>query len=64
MPAGMPADLRGFLNAVVARRRGVRIHLLDWDYSLVFALERELLPLIRLGWRTHRRIEFHLDRMR
>jgi len=61
MPSGLPADLRGFLNALVARRPTLRIHLLEWDFSLLFAFERELLPLIRLGWRTHRRIDFALD---
>jgi phospholipase D1/2 len=61
MPPGLPEDLRGFLNAVVARRRALRVHLLEWDYSLLFSLERELLPLVQLGWRTHRRIRFRLD---
>jgi uncharacterized membrane protein YdjX (TVP38/TMEM64 family) len=42
MPDGLPPDLRGFLNALVARRRGLDVHLLGWDFSLVFALEREL----------------------
>jgi phospholipase D1/2 len=61
MPPGIPEDLRGFLNAVVARRRALRVHLLEWDYSLLFSLERELLPFVQLGWRTHRRIRFRLD---
>jgi phosphatidylserine/phosphatidylglycerophosphate/cardiolipin synthase-like enzyme/uncharacterized membrane protein YdjX (TVP38/TMEM64 family) len=61
MPHGLPEDLRGFLNAVVARRRALRVYLLDWSFSLLFSLERELLPVVQLGWRTHRRIRFHLD---
>jgi phosphatidylserine/phosphatidylglycerophosphate/cardiolipin synthase-like enzyme/uncharacterized membrane protein YdjX (TVP38/TMEM64 family) len=61
MPDGLPAELGPFLDALVRRRRGLRVHVLDWDFSLVFALERELLPAIRLGWRTHRRMEFRLD---
>jgi phosphatidylserine/phosphatidylglycerophosphate/cardiolipin synthase-like enzyme len=40
MPDGLPPDLRGFLNALVARRRSLDVHLLGWDFSLVFALER------------------------
>ena len=61
MPHGLPEDLRGFLNTVVARRRALRVYLLDWNFSLLCSLERELLPLVQLGWRTHRRIRFHLD---
>jgi len=54
-------NLRGFLNALVARRRDLHIHLLGWDFSLLFALEREFLPSLRLGWRTQPRIHFRLD---
>lgn len=61
MPDGVPEDLRGFLNAVVARRHALRVHLLEWDFSLLFSLERELLPFVQLGWRTHRRVRFRLD---
>jgi phosphatidylserine/phosphatidylglycerophosphate/cardiolipin synthase-like enzyme/uncharacterized membrane protein YdjX (TVP38/TMEM64 family) len=61
MPEGLPAELGPFLDAVVRRNRRLRVHLLDWDFSLVFALEREFLPAIRLGWRTHRRVTFCLD---
>jgi phospholipase D1/2 len=61
MPDGLPNELGPFLDAVVRRNRKLRVYLLDWDFSLVFALERELLPAIRLGWRTHRRVTFCLD---
>ncbi|HKA29112.1 MAG TPA: VTT domain-containing protein [Candidatus Binatia bacterium] len=61
MPDGVPEDLRSFLNAVVARRHSLRVHLLEWDFSLLFSLERELLPFVQLGWRTHRRVRFRLD---
>ncbi len=61
MPDGLPNELGPFLDAVVRRNRRLRVYLLDWDFSLVFAMERELLPAIRLGWRTHRRVTFCLD---
>lgn len=61
MPEGLPATLGPFLDALVQRRPGLRVWLLDWDFSLVFALERELLPVVQLGWRTHRRIHFRMD---
>jgi phosphatidylserine/phosphatidylglycerophosphate/cardiolipin synthase-like enzyme/uncharacterized membrane protein YdjX (TVP38/TMEM64 family) len=61
MPDGLPPTLREFLNAMLERRRRLRAYLLDWDYAFVFALERELLPTLQLGWWTHRRLDFGLD---
>ncbi|MBE0597299.1 MAG: VTT domain-containing protein [Desulfuromonadales bacterium] len=57
----LPDRLGEFLNAIVSRRRGLHIHVLDWDFLLFYAFEREPLPLVQLGWRTHRRLHFHLD---
>ena len=37
------------------------IRLLLWDYSILYAAEREVLPAVSLGWRTPARIEFCLD---
>lgn len=56
----LPLAFGAFLNEVVRRRRGLRAHVLSWDYAMLFALEREWLP--RISWRTHRRIHFHLDK--
>jgi len=58
---GLPGTLGQFLNALVKRRRSLRIFVLDWDFAMLFAVDRELLPIYKLGWRTHRRLEFHLD---
>lgn len=58
---GLPEALGEFLNALVKRRRTLRIFVLDWDFAMLFAPERELLPIYKLGWRTHRRLEFRLD---
>jgi phosphatidylserine/phosphatidylglycerophosphate/cardiolipin synthase-like enzyme/uncharacterized membrane protein YdjX (TVP38/TMEM64 family) len=56
-----PGELGKFLNAVVARRPKLHVHILDWDFAMLYALEREALPIVQLGWRTHRRVHFHLD---
>ncbi|MBE0618665.1 MAG: VTT domain-containing protein [Proteobacteria bacterium] len=58
---GLPPRLGDFLNAVVARREGLHVHALGWDFAMIYALEREPLPVFQLGWRTHRRVHFHLD---
>jgi phosphatidylserine/phosphatidylglycerophosphate/cardiolipin synthase-like enzyme len=34
---------------------------LSWDFAVVFALDREILPLYRLPWRSHRRLRLVLD---
>ncbi|MBY4898390.1 VTT domain-containing protein [Cupriavidus sp. AU9028] len=58
---GFPAGLRDFLDALVRRRRRLRIYVLSWDFAMVYAMEREWLPAVKLDWRTHRRLSFRLD---
>jgi phospholipase D1/2 len=58
---GFPEPLGDFLNAVVAARRGLRACVLSWDFAMLYALEREWLPLYKLDARTHRRLTFRLD---
>ena len=57
----MPVELGRFLNALVSRRRRLQVYILNWDFAMVFALEREPLPMLKLGRWTHRRVHFHLD---
>lgn len=59
--AGLPPHLGDLLNTVVSRRRGLHAHLLGWDYAMIYFFEREPFPVYKLGWRTHRRVHFHLD---
>ena len=58
---GYPEPLGDFLNAVTASRRGLRTYALSWDFAMVYALEREWLPVFKLDWKTHRRLKFRLD---
>ncbi len=58
---GFPEPLCAFLNAVVSERRGLRAYVLSWDYAMLYALEREWLPLYKFDWTTHRRLSFRLD---
>ncbi|MFU8857646.1 MAG: VTT domain-containing protein [Deferrisomatales bacterium] len=57
----LPRRLGDFLNAVASRRKSLQVHVLSWDFAMIYALEREPLPVFHLGWRTHRRVHFHLD---
>ncbi len=56
-----PDRLGEFLNWAVSRKPGLKAHVLVWDFSMIYALERELLPVFKLGWRTHRRLNFRMD---
>lgn len=56
-----PARLGEFLNWLVRRRPELEIHLLLWDYSVVYALEREPMPSLNLDWLTPPQIKVCLD---
>jgi phospholipase D1/2 len=58
---GLPSTLGAFLNAIVKQRRGLHAHILCWDFAMIFALDREPLPVFKLDWSTHRRLHFRLD---
>ncbi len=49
------------LDGLVRDRRDLEIWLLEWDFALLYALERQFLPALRFGYSTHRRLHFELD---
>ncbi|MGI4984206.1 MAG: VTT domain-containing protein [Janthinobacterium lividum] len=58
---GFPEPLAEFLHAIVARRPTLRIYVLSWDFAMLYAFEREWLPVFRMGWHAHRRFVFKQD---
>ena len=63
---GHPADgfasgFADFLSELVQTRPDLHVHLLLWDYSLLYAGERELLPRLSLGWRMPERVTLCID---
>ncbi len=58
---GLPTCFADFLTAIVERNPELEVHLLLWDYSLVYAGERELMPRLSLQWKTPDRITLCLD---
>ncbi|MBP2683624.1 MAG: phospholipase [Deltaproteobacteria bacterium] len=60
-PRDLPVELGSFLEAVVSRRRGLHAYLLNWDFNMIFAFQREAFPIIKWDLITHRRLHFHLD---
>jgi len=58
---GHPALLGDFLNSVVSQRKGLHAHILIWDFAMIYSMEREWMPIYKLGWKTHRRLHFFMD---
>ena len=56
-----PSPLGQFLNRLLSENPNLHVHVLNWDFAMVYALERELFPIFRPPWRSHRRLHFHLD---
>ncbi|MGH8194547.1 MAG: VTT domain-containing protein [Woeseiaceae bacterium] len=58
---GAPETLLPYLEHLIAKTPGLTVHLLLWDYSLLYALDREPLPSLNLKWRTPERLKVALD---
>lgn len=53
-----------FLNALARKKRHLHVRILDWDFPILFQHDRELPPLLGLGFKTHRRVHFRVDSAR
>ena len=59
---GKPAIVLGdFLNGLARRNRHLQVKILDWDYPIVYGIDREIPPTLGLSWKTHRRVDFRYD---
>jgi phosphatidylserine/phosphatidylglycerophosphate/cardiolipin synthase-like enzyme/uncharacterized membrane protein YdjX (TVP38/TMEM64 family) len=60
---GYPEALGALLRALVHERRELSVYVLSWDFAMAFALDREWIPLYKLGWREQPapRLHFRLD---
>jgi phosphatidylserine/phosphatidylglycerophosphate/cardiolipin synthase-like enzyme/uncharacterized membrane protein YdjX (TVP38/TMEM64 family) len=57
----LPDQLGAFLVELVRRKPHLNIYLLSWDFNMVYAAERELLPALRLRLQAPPRFHFRLD---
>jgi len=57
---GLPACLLPFLRAVLRRQKDLHIYILAWDFSMIYAFERELMPSFVFS-RVHPRLHYQLD---
>jgi phosphatidylserine/phosphatidylglycerophosphate/cardiolipin synthase-like enzyme/uncharacterized membrane protein YdjX (TVP38/TMEM64 family) len=55
------ARLGDFLNDLVRRRRRLHVRILDWDFPVIFGMDRELSPAYGFSWKPHRRVRFRYD---
>jgi len=58
---GYPATLLPFLQAVLEKKPDLHIVLLAWDFSMIYAFEREFLPGFTFRSKAHPRLHFVLD---
>src|SRR4051794_4433298 len=58
---GYSPILAEFLTQLVDTRPDLHVYLLLWDYSIVYASERELFPRLSLDWATPSRVTLCLD---
>ena len=49
------------LSEVLDAEPDLRVYLLDWDFSVIYAFEREWIPVFRLPWKRRRRLAFESD---
>jgi phospholipase D1/2 len=56
-----PARVGDFLNWLARHRRDLQVHVLDWDYPMLYGTDREIPPIYGLGWKPHHRVHVRYD---
>ncbi|MDR4469433.1 MAG: phospholipase D-like domain-containing protein [Nitrospira sp.] len=56
-----PTELGPFLRRLLRRKKSLHVHILNWDYSMLYAAERQWSPPIRFGRTVHPQLHFHLN---
>ena len=56
-----PEMLGPLLDRLARERRQLNIYILNWDFAMIYAMEREFFPHYKLRWKSHRRVHFCLD---
>jgi phosphatidylserine/phosphatidylglycerophosphate/cardiolipin synthase-like enzyme/uncharacterized membrane protein YdjX (TVP38/TMEM64 family) len=58
---GDTSTLAQLLDRTLQQNNKLKAYILNWDFSMLFAMSREWLPVYKLGWKTHPRLNFQLD---
>ena len=57
-----PSSILGeLLLDLVRERKDLHIHVLAWDFAMVYALEREWIPRFKSPWHSHARLHVYMD---
>lgn len=56
-----PLYLGEFLSQLGRERPQLQINILTWDFAMIYAMEREFLPMFQFGWRTDDSVHFAMD---
>lgn len=62
-PSDWPEELGLFISEVLKRNPDLDIYILNWDWAMVYTMEREWLPMYKPVWKSQSRLHFKLDGM-
>lgn len=57
----LPETLGALLDAIARKRSELDIYVLEWDFSMIYVMERDFFPRYKLRWNSHERVHFCLD---
>lgn len=57
----LPEELGAFISEVLKRNSDLNVYILNWDWAMVYTLEREWLPMYKPVWKSQDRLHFKLD---
>ena len=59
--SSLPSTVGGLLLGLVQQRKDLQIYVLAWDFSMVYALERQWISEFKLPWHSHARFHVYMD---
>lgn len=54
-------EFAALLTGLLERRPELEVRILCWDFSPIYAMERELLTPVKMDWGGHERLHFRFD---
>ena len=58
---GHPKELGPLLNQLAGENKSLNIYILNWDFAMIYVIEREFFPHYKLRWKSHKHVHFCLD---
>ncbi len=58
---GFSTELGPFVRQLLRQKKALRVNILNWNFAMLYAMERQWFQSIHYGWRTHHRLRFHLN---